>query len=345
MRNIKPDLISIIIVNWNGSKYFKCLFLSLSKIKTRYPIEIIFVDNASSDNSLSKLKKLNFRTFPITIVKNTENLGFAEGNNTGIRASQGSYILFLNNDTIMQPDTVDILMRKLVSHKKIGAVQPKIMQYPHKELLDSVGSYFINTGFLYHYGYNKEDAKKYNDEANVFSLKGACMLFKKSVLDTVGYFDERYFVYFEETDLCLRTMIAGYDVAIVPQAVLFHEGGGTSGTVQPGFVLKHAYKNRIFTYLKNFEIMTLIKVLPFHIFLNFLAAFGYFATLRFKQGLAIISAVFWNVIHLNQAFAERKKIAQIRKRSDKSYLPAITKKVKWSYYLHLFTSLKNYIDE
>lgn len=342
---MKADLVSIIIVNWNGSKYLSSLFNSLSKIKTKYAIEIIFVDNASRDNSLAKLKKLNFTFFPIHIVKNRENLGFAEGNNTGIRAAHGTYILFLNNDTEIQSDTIDILMDKLLSNKKIGAVQPKILQYPQKELLDSVGSYFINTGFLYHYGYNKKDSTKYSREVRVFSLKGACMLFRKSVLDIVGYFDERYFVYFEETDLCLRTMIAGYDVVVVPKAVLYHEGGGTSGTVQPGFIFRHAFKNRIFTYLKNFELTTLLKMLPMQIILNFLAVLGYYVTLRFEHGNAILSALLWNVKHFNEVIAERKKITAIRKCSDKLYLPGVTKKVKWSYYLHLFTNLKNYIDE
>jgi len=348
---METHLISIIIVNWNGLTYMKECFASLSELKTRHKLEIIVVDNASTDTSVEWLKENKFK-WPIQVVENKKNLGFAEGNNKGIEWAKGKYILFLNNDTVVQKNFLDILIHSLELDAKRAAIQPKILQLADgtssssKKLIDSIGSYFINSGFLYHVGHNKLDSENYSKPNPVFSMKGACMLFRSSVLKSIGGFDKKFFAYFEETDLCIRTLLAGYEIWYEPKAVIYHKGGGTSQNIQPSFILMHAYKNRLYAYLKNFELSTLFRILPIHISFMFIVSLAYFAQLKFGQSFAVVRALWWNIRHVRSIVGERQKIKLLRKVADSAYLSQVTKSVRLSYYYHLMTtSLTGYIDD
>jgi GT2 family glycosyltransferase len=333
--------VSIIILNYNETKLTLHCLASLAKI-TYLNYEIILVDNGSKEDiePLIKQKPRN-----VIIIKNKINLGYAEGNNVGYQKASGEYILFLNNDTVVEKDFLKPLVTALENDKQLAAVQPKIMQYPRKEFIDSVGSYFLFSGFLYHLGHNKKDKKKYHKEGSVFSMKGACMLFKKEVLDEIGVFDKDYFAYFEETDLCHRVWLAGYKIFYIPSATIYHEGGQTSKKLQSAFVQFHSYKNRIYTYMKNFQLSTLVRVLPLHLFLCEVITLLYVVTGKFPLAFAIQKALFWNLFHMNMIIKQRKQMKKLRKINDSVYLPKVTKKVRVSYYYHLFaTSLAGYKD-
>lgn len=339
---IKPNpKISIIILNYNGSAItLKCLE-SLSKIAYKN-VETIVVDNGSSDNSKENIQ----RTFPeVKIIRNLTNTGYAEGNNIGYRAAKGELILFLNNDTLVEKNFLKPLVKALLSNKKQGAVQPKIMNFPHAQIIDSIGSYITSTGFLYHFGHNKKDEKKYNFSEEIFSMKGACMLFKKEVLEKTGLFDHNYFAYFEETDLCQRVWLAGYRISYIPDSRIFHIGGETSKKMNYSFINYHSYKNRIYTYLKNFEVITILKILPLHIFLCMIAILIYIFTFRFEMAFSIFRAILWNIIQIQKLLYDRQKIAELRRVSDNDYLPQLLRKVRPSYFYHLFaTALAGYRD-
>lgn len=337
--NKKPK-VSIIILNYNGAELTSNCLDSIYKQDYKN-FEIIIVDNGSTE-STDKITK----NFPgIKLIKSKVNLGYAEGNNLGFKRSKGELILFLNNDTIVSKNFLKILVNKITSNYLIAAVQPKILCYPKTEIIDSVGSDLLNSGFLYHFGHNKKESQKYNKEKEIFSMKGACMLFKKDILETVGVFDKSYFAYFEETDLCNRVWLAGYRILYVPQAKIYHLGGGTARNIPNTFIQYHSYKNRIYTYFKNFELLTLIKIIPFHILICEFASFVYLFKLKFSFFLAIQKAIFWNIVNFKGIINERKKIKSLRKVSDKKFLPNLSAKVRPSYYYHLFTtSLAGYKD-
>lgn len=338
------DLVSIIILNWNGIADTKECLASLNNI-TYKNYEIIIVDNGSKDNSITELKKLQARNNKIKLLQNRKNLGFAGGNNVGYKAAKGSFILFLNNDTIVSKNFLTVLVNKINTSDKIGAVQPKILNYSEKNIIDSIGSYLINTGFLYHFGHNKKDNGKYNKESKIFTMKGACMLFKREVLEKVGIFDDKYFAYFEETDLCQRTWIAGYSIWYVPDSEICHKGGQTAKHLPSAFVNYHSYKNRIYTYLKNFDPSTIIRVVPLHIAMCEVATLIYLATFQLKLAWAIQKAIFWNMMQIFSLRKERSKIAKIRRFHDNEYLPQLIRSVNKNYYYHLFaTSLVGYED-
>ena len=237
------------------------------------------------------------------------------------------------------------LARVIYSDDKNGAVMPKLLMYPQKNLIDSIGAFFLTSGFLYHFGREKDHRQPiYNQPMEIFSAKGACILFKKEVLEKTGLFDKDYFAYFEETDLCQRIWLAGYKVVYTPQAVVYHKGGGASGQMISSYIQFHSFKNRLCTFIKNLSFTNLLKTLPLTLFIYQCASILYLLTGKFGNAWAIQKAIFWNLIHLKETFKKRKFVQnQIRTVTDE-FLPKVTRPVRLSYYYYLFRGLKYYRD-
>ena len=341
MAKPKP-LISVIIVNWNGRRYLEDCLGSLSK-STYRKTEIIFVDNNSSDDSVSFVK----RNFPyIKIIVNKKNLGFAEGHEIAYRRAKGEAILLLSTDTIIEKDTIEYLWQALYSTKNIGAVQPKLLMYPRTNLIDSIGSFFLMSGVLYHYGREKDHRKPiYNVPMEIYSAKGACILFKKYVLDITGLFDKDYFAYFEETDLCHRIWLAGYKIIYVPKAVVYHKGGGASGQMVSSYIQFHSFKNRICTYVKNLSFNYLIIVLPMTILIYACSSIVFFIQGKFSLAWVPQKAIIWNVAHIKETLNKRSIVqTRIRRIKDDSFLPGLIRPVRLSYYYLFIKGFSNYQD-
>ena len=243
-------LVSIIIVNWNAKEDLKECLGSLSTIDY-LNYEIILVDNGSTDGSVSLVRK----QFPeVIIVESDKNLGFAEGNNLGYQKSKGEYILFLNNDTIVTRDFLRELVNFIKGKKDVAVIQPKILFHRpgttahHK--INSIASFLLDSGFLYHLDYGKKETKKVLPY-EIFSAYGACFLARRNVIDKVGLFDPDYFAYFEETDFCHRLWLAGYKVMILPDVFIYHKGEKTAQELSLTFIQYHSFKNRIFSFFKG----------------------------------------------------------------------------------------------
>lgn len=335
-------IVSIIIVNWNGRYLLPDSLGSLAKINYKNT-EIFFVDNASKDGSVAYVKK----HYPkIKIMQNKINLGYAEGHEKAFKKAKGELILLLNPDTIVERNLLTELIKAINSNEKIGAVMPKILMYPQKHLIDSIGAFFLTTGFLYHFGREKDlRDSKYNLPMEVYSGKGACLLFKKSVLQKTGLFDKDYFAYFEETDLCHRVWLSGHSVLYWPYTVVYHKEGSTSKKMIRSFIYFHSFKNRILTYLKNLSVKNLFFVLP-QLFVIYQCAF-FLYLLRGNFGVAwtVQRSIVWNFINLKQTLKKRWYVQnKIRTISDEDFLPKITKSVRLSYYYYLFRGLGFYND-
>lgn len=192
------------------------------------PLEVIVVDNQSTDGSTEWLR----RHFPqVRLIINRENVGFARGNNQGIQESRGDYILLLNTDTVLQPQAVKHLLEELKSNKRIGGVGPA--------LLFSEGRYQVSFGKKVSFfreicqklmlnPYYRRRLKRGMDKREVGWLSAACLLTRKNVLEEVGFFDEKFFLYFEDIDLCLRIREKGYVLVYLPQAKVCHMGGAST---------------------------------------------------------------------------------------------------------------------
>jgi GT2 family glycosyltransferase len=330
----KTPLVSVIILNWNGKKFIEKCIRSLMNVS--YPsIEILFIDNASTDGS-PELIETKYRN--IKVFRNKKNLGFAEGHEIGFRKAHGNAILLLNTDTIVEENLITSLVNVLYSKKSIGAVQPKIVMYPQKEIIDSIGVFFLMNGSLYHYGREKkENILEYNKQMEIFSAKGVCVMFKKEVLDKTGFFDKDYFAYFEETDICMRVWLSGYKIVYTPTSTVYHIGGATSKRLNWSFILFHSYKNGISTYIKNLSPSYLLRVLPVMLFLYQGVFLLHLLRLEFSNALAVQRAIIWNIIHFEKTLRKRQRVQnKIRRIKDDEYLPKLTRKVKWSYYYYQF---------
>lgn len=332
--------VSIIIVNWNGLKWLSDCFGSLAKQDYKN-YEIIFVDNASKDESVKWVKK----NYPNTrIVINRENLGFAGANNVGFRKAKGHYVLFLNNDTRVTRTFLTQLVEVLEKDPKIAGVQSKILLMDEPDTHDSVGAYLTPLGVLYHYGFGRINIEKYNKQINLYTAKGACMMFRKDILDMVtidgNIFDPDYFAYFEESDMCHRIWLAGYKIVYAYESVIYHKMGATSSGMNNAFIQYHSFKNRIRTYLKNFGPAWVLIYLPIH--LIFCYAYLAISLLRAKWPLAwaIQRAIWWNVVHIMDTLVLREYVQKnIRKVSDSAIASSVFKHPKLTYYTNLLSGV------
>ena len=172
-------------------------------------------------------------------------------------------------------------------------------------------------------------------------MKGVATLFKRKVLEEVGLFDKDFFAYFEETDLCHRVRLAGYNIIYCPESIVYHKGGGTTRNLSFNFIQGHAFKNRICSYLKNFGTWELIKILSLHLFIcQFLSVFYTIKRSDPKFFVMIQGAIWWNIRHLRETLKKRKKIQKdIRKIKDKEFIPYFKKKIVIrDYFRWLFAS-------
>lgn len=350
---MQTPLVSVVIVGYNAKHFLPQCLSSLTKGDYKN-IEILYVDNGSTDGTSEYINK----HYPqIILIQNLKNVGFSPAHEGILAKVKGDAALLLNTDTIVEENLLEELVKALYEKKDIGAVQPKILMYPDKNKIDSIGAFFLNNGLLYHLGYEKDcNRPMYNKAMEIFSTKGAIMLIKKKVLDKVSFpkhgnhkasiFDQDYFTAFEDTDLCIRIWLAGYRILYVPTTKAYHVGGGAVKKMMRSFVLFHGEKNRLATYLKNLSPKYLLKVLPRMIIMLQIECLAYLIMKRrIDIAFAIQKAILWNIFHLKEILEKRHYVqARIRVVGDDSFIPHLTKKVRLSYYYYLVTGLKGYED-
>lgn len=322
-------MVSIIIVNYNKKEITLDCLKTLSNVK-KPRFEIIVVDNGSLDHSADEIS----RRYPdVVTIRNKENLGFTGGNNAGLPVAKGKYVLLLNNDTKVTEDFLSPLVEDLEKNKDLGIVQSKMYVMDKPELLDNVVSYMTSTGFLYHRGYLDKDKPEYQSFIYSFSAKGACILIRREVLK-MGLFDDDYFAFFEETDLCWRSWILGYKVGFEPRSVIYHKMGATSSQSNKYLINYHSFKNRYRTILKNASFKTILWMLPIHTFLCFSLAFYFLISRNRKSAGGIGKALWWNMINLGKTMSLRKKIQSSRVLSDEYIFSQVLKNPPLNFYLN-----------
>jgi len=225
---LKIPKVTIIIINWNGlNDTIKCLD-SLKKIKYK-PIEIIVVDNGSKNKE--EISVISEKYPEIRTIVNKENLGFCKANNQGVEIAlknKTDYILFLNNDTKVHPEFLNILINYFEKNKKIGALSP-IIKYSNSDRVWFGGVKFSLPlgGFILNNKSTKlnKDNKAYDTDY----ISGCCFLTKSSILKEIGMFDESYFAYYEDADLSFRIKKKDYQLKIVPNSIIEHEKSASAG--------------------------------------------------------------------------------------------------------------------
>ncbi len=336
----KTPIISVIIVNYNASRFLEACLVGI--YKNHYPnFEVIVIDNGSTDesvkNALEKFgKQKNFQ-----IIVNQSNLGPALARNIGCQKAKGKYLAFLDNDTIPHPDWLVNLAEAMEKDPTVGSCQCKLVLVRDHKKLDYVGDYLSQFGFLIQKCKTEEiDDGQYDEEFEILSAKSAGMGMRKDVFDKIGGFDPDYFIYVEETDLGWRIWLAGYRNIFVPRSIVYHEFGTTaltSPSLQSFNVKFHGTKNYIMTLIKNLEAANLIKILPIHVFLWFGIACWLIFKKRDKNGLVVMRGIIWNIVHLPQIIKKRRKVQKERIVRDAQIFPTVFRKVKFSYFYDKFT--------
>lgn len=251
-------LVSVVIPNYNGKHLLDdCLGSLLSQ--THPKVEIVVVDNASSDGSVEYVRD----TYPtVRTLRNRENLGFGAAVNQGIRATSGELVFVLNNDTEVDAHCIESLVEVAQTDPTVGMCATKILDFRRRNVIDVAGIVIYPDCSSRGRGRLEVDVGQYSKVEEVFGPSGAAGLYRRSMLDDVGLFDADYFMYCEDTDLAFRARLAGWRCLFVPDAVVYHLYSATSGSYSPA----KAYlveRNRLWTAVKVLPWPDLVSSLVF----------------------------------------------------------------------------------
>ena len=282
----------IIIVNWNGKLLLTETLASVAKL-TYLNVAVVVVDNCSDDGSAEAVHQ-NFPEF--TLIENDRNLGFAGGNNVGIRwglARSTEYFFLLNNDVEIDPDALSILVERAESHPFEGIFGPKTYKYYARGTLDFVGGmYSLFTGITKSVGDGEKDVGQYDEPSEFDFINGHAFLIKREVIDKIGLLDEDYFAYNEETDWCLRARRTGYKCIYVPDAIVWHKVSSTPIGVTREFLIM---RNRILCVRKHANWFQMV-VFCLHL-LGYQLPRNFFSALKHKRPdrlVAVLKGVLWH---------------------------------------------------
>ena len=253
MTDQNSPLISVVVLNWNGYQVLDNCLRSLYD-QTYRPLEIIVVDNASTDGSVDFVRQ---KFQDVNLIVNEKNLGFGGGNNIGIQASRGQYIMILNNDTRLDPKCVEELKRSIEKDKSYGACASKILLENEPDIIDGVGIVVCPDGLSFGRG-RLEKRDRYDEEEEIFFASDCACLYRREMLEDIGLYDEDFFAYADETDMGWRARLAGWKCIYSPKAIVYHLHSISSGGRYSSFKAFLVERNRIWVAVKNFPISLII---------------------------------------------------------------------------------------
>ena len=263
--------VSVVIPNFNGIAFLDSVLASLEG-QTLSNFEVILVDNGSTDGSCSFVTA----NYPwVHLIELSENFGFCGAVNAGIRAAKAPYVLLLNNDTEVKEDFVEEMLAAVRRHKNAFSCGARMVQYHDRDRLDDVGNYYCALGWSFARGRGK-DIHAYETEDKIFSACAGAAIYRKKIIEKIGYFDEEHFAYLEDTDIGYRARIYGYENWYAPKAIVYHVGSGTSGSRYNQFKTRYSSRNNIYLIYKNMPLLQIILNLPF-LAAGFLIKFLFFA--------------------------------------------------------------------
>ena len=319
-------LVSVIIVNWNGLSHLPDCLGSLSQ-QTFRDFEVILVDNGSEDDSVSFVKQ---HYSWVELVRLDENKGFAAGNNYGLKHTTGDYIVTLNNDTRVEPDWLEILVKTADMHNDAGMVGCRICSFDDPEMIDSIGMGICRDGMSRGRFRNRRwSSLKMNDVEKILFPSACAALYRKSMLDEIGFFDDEFFAYAEDSDLGLRGRLAGWQAVVATRAVVYHKYSRSSGSFS-SLKVYLVERNHYWVVLKNFP-AGLVFLQPFYTMLRYLeqtrtvvcgsGAGNEFRSSESKSGLikSLLKAIFDSLRGMPRMVRKRRQVMAIRRMSRRDF--------------------------
>lgn len=250
--------VTVIIPNLNGEAFLEDCLSSLQR-QTCREFDVILVDNGSTDNSVSLVKE----KFPqVRLHCFTVNTGFCHAVNAGIRMADSPYVILLNNDTVCEEHFVEELLRGIKRRPRGFSCQALMLRMGEPDRIDDDGDYYCALGWAFAEGKGAL-ASRCTREKKIFAACGGAAIYNRRLIEKVGYFDEKHFAYLEDIDIGYRARIAGYENWLIPSAVVYHAGSGTSGSVYNEFKVRHTSRNSVYLIYKNMPLPQMILNSPF----------------------------------------------------------------------------------
>tara|TARA_X000001036_G_scaffold351784_1_gene332781 strand:+ start:1084 stop:2133 length:1050 start_codon:yes stop_codon:yes gene_type:complete len=336
--------VSIIIPHWNGIETISECLESLSH--TNFDsFEIIVSDNASTDGSQKWIKD----NYPkVRLLENDQNYGYAGGCNKGAEIANGKFLLFLNNDTVQDPDWLGHLIRCIEKNDEIAAVQPKILNYFDKNIFDYAGGSGGHMDmFCYPFARGRlfleqeKDKGQYDTAEQCFWASGTSILVRKDLFNEAGEFDKVFFAHMEEIDLCWRLQAMGYQIWVEPRSIVFHKNAVSLPMhSHRKYYLNH--RNSLLMLLSNYSLPNAFYIGTIRIMLEFIALVYAIVKFDMNHASGIIRSLSWVVFHPFTIIVRRKRFKKLRKFKDSHILKKLFNKP--IVVLHYLSGKKTYFE-
>ncbi len=293
LKDRKP-LISIITLNYNQQEV-TCEFLQSTKGLQYENYEILVCDMASAIDPSSLIQSGNYPNTKVFL--SHANLGFAAGNNWGMRKAKGEFFFIVNNDTEVTEDLLGKLLQPFYENPDIGVTCPKIVYFNEPDIIQYAGFNKMNlyTGRVAGIGDKEKDMGQYDVSGPTYAAHGCAMMVKREVAEKAGMFPERFFLYYEEWDWSARILKAGYKIWYASDALIYHKESMSVGKENPMKVYYHT-RNRILYVRRNSNFAQLLVFTVFFIFFTApKALIIYLARRQFRQLKFFLKAIAWNL--------------------------------------------------
>lgn len=319
--------ITVVIPNYKGIRFIHDCLSALENQEEGTPeYEILVVDNASKDGSVELIRE---RHPKVRLICLEENTGFCSGVNLGIQESSSPFVLLLNNDTKVYPDFVRKLYETISEDEKCFSVSAAMLMWDRPELLDDAGDGYNLLGWAYSRGKGKP-AAKYCRRARIFSACAGAAIYRRSVLEQIGLFDENHFAYLEDVDLGYRARIYGFYNLYEPQARVVHYGSASTGSRYNEWKTERVAANSVYVVAKNMPILQKLVNLPF-LLPGFFVKFVFFVCK--KMGRLYLKGL-WQGLRKSFSSDGRKRKIPFRISRLQNYLL-----IEWELFLGIFRFL------
>jgi GT2 family glycosyltransferase len=259
--------VSIIIVNWNGEDLLEHCLASVTA-QSYCAREVVLVDNGSTDSSVPFTRQ-NFPS--VKIVELSTNKGFTGGNSEGLKIADGEFISLVNNDARVERIWLENLIQPMLKNPAVGSCASKVI-FDNGSTINSAGDGLTTAGVGFNRGLS-ENVAQFNEADLVFGACGAAVLYRRRMLEEIGFLDEEFFLYDEDTDLNFRAQLAGWKCVYVPNAVVYHKGNATAGRLSDSHIYYHT-RNLEFVWIKNMPVGLMLRF-AHHKFVQEVGSFCY----------------------------------------------------------------------
>jgi hypothetical protein len=323
--------VAVIILNWNGRRFLETCLSSVSA-QTYRDVEVVLVDNGSSDGSVSFVRE----RFPhVRLIANEGNRGFAAANNQAMRATDSEFVVTLNNDTEVSPDWLDELVRAADTGPRVGACASRMLFAHRPTMINSAGIALDRAGIAWDWRGGELDDPQEREPVEVFGACAGAALYRRSMLDEIGLFDEDFFAYLEDVDLAWRAQWAGWRALSVPTARVLHYHSGTSVEGSP-FKNRLLGRNKVWLIAKNYPWPHVLWHLPL-ILLYDVGSLPY--TLIVRGDWGPIRGRLEGLTALRHALRKRRAMADLRQVPGRRVLSRMASPPSpwalWGRYAHL----------